>query len=101
MRLDFRTRKLRKCYEKEADRTREWGQQIARHYLKAVMLLEAAPTPSELAGSRKYRPHPLTGNRKGEWAMVLTDRARLIFTHHQDGGITIARIEEVNVKHYG
>lgn len=44
------------------------------------------------------RCHPLTGDRKGQYAMNLNGFNRLIFTL-EENSLTVVRIEEVS-KHY-
>ena len=53
---------------------------------------------ADLYAIRALRLHPLTGRRKGQLAMTLTGRWRLIVTVGSDA-MTVVRVEEVS-KHY-
>jgi plasmid maintenance system killer protein len=49
---------------------------------------------------RILRFHPLKADRAGQYAISLARRARLIVTF-TDRTMTVVRIEEVSVEHYG
>jgi proteic killer suppression protein len=99
MEVTFRTTKLRKCYEEQAAAQRAWGEAVARAYGRRVEILKACETLHAVAAFRHLRLHPLAGDRKGEYAVTLHDRWRLIFTIH-GAPVSRVRIEEVTV-HYG
>jgi hypothetical protein len=61
---------------------------------------ERATSVEDLRRTEVLRFHPLKGARKGEHAIWLTNRARLIVTF-ADKAMTVVRIEEVSVDHYG
>jgi proteic killer suppression protein len=72
---------------------------VARRYVQRVDILYAAESIEDLHRMTVLRFHPLKGNRKGQYAVSLTDRARLILTFTESVA-TIVWIEEVS-KHYG
>ncbi len=53
----------------------------------------------DLFALRALDLHPLKGDRKGQYAIRLGDRERVIVTF-ADAGLTVVRIEEVT-QHYG
>jgi len=94
----FRTRKLRRQYERSADAVRAYGEQVGRRYVLRVNVMKAARDVEELRRLPALRCHPLTGDRAGQWAVSLSGFHRLIFTLESER-LEIATIEEVS-KHY-
>ena len=78
---------------------REWGADIARKYVDRINILKAINGLDALRSFPSLRYHPLKGDRKGQHAVTLTGRYRLIFTLRGER-MKIIRIEEVS-KHYG
>ena len=82
-----------------AEGSRAWGKAVARKYIERVNILKAAESLADLTTLGSLHPHPLKGDRKGEYAVTLTRRWRLIFT--VDGARANAvRVEKVS-DHYG
>jgi len=71
---------------------------IARKYVQRINILKAAHNLVELMPMPGLNCHPLKGDRKGQFAVSLTRRVRLIFTH-ESGACELVRVEEVS-KHY-
>ncbi|MCZ6887301.1 MAG: type II toxin-antitoxin system RelE/ParE family toxin [Gammaproteobacteria bacterium] len=46
--------------------------------------LEAAANIQQLRGLPGWKLHPLTGNRKGQWAMSVTGNLRMVFEVKND-----------------
>ncbi len=99
MKVEFRTTALRKLYEESAKAKRAFGSQAARKYIQRVNILKAAKGQADIMAQQTLRCHALKGDRKGNHAMRLHDRWRLIVTF-KGGVLEVVRIEEVN-KHYG
>jgi proteic killer suppression protein len=97
--VKFRTKQLQRCYGSQKDATQKWGADVARRYVQRIDILYAAETVEDLHRIPVLRFHPLKGSRKGQYALRLTDRARLIVTFTENAA-TIVWIEEVS-KHYG
>ena len=100
MYIEFRTRKLEKCYLEHRKRERAWGRAVARKYVEAVNLLKAVDHPSELGAFPQFDYEPLTADRKGQHSLKLAYRVRLIFTVRESRGTLTARIKEVSTTHY-
>lgn len=98
MEVKFKTNKLQKQYENSKDAEKAYGLDVAKRYVNRVNLLKSAKSFDDLYRIPQLKFHPLTGNRKGEFAISLTGFYRLIITNDGDT-FDIAKIEEVS-KHY-
>ncbi len=98
MEIAFRTRKLKRQYERSADAIRAYGDEVGRTYIARINLMKQASDIEELRELPVLRCHPLKGDRAGQWAVTLTGSSRLIFTLEGER-LEIAMIEEVS-KHY-
>lgn len=99
MQVKFRTKKLQKQYEQRVAAVRAYGEDVGKRYVQRIGIIKAARSLDDLMKAPGLKCHPLTGDRKGQWAITLIDRARLIFTF-EDETLSIVCIEEVS-KHYG
>ncbi len=99
MHVTFRTVRLQRCYEKFAEATRQWGAAVARRYVERIDILYACQSIDDLGKMAPLRFHPLKGKRAGQYALWLTDRARLIITFTGRGQKSVCA-EEVS-QHYG
>lgn len=98
MRVEFANNRLRRCYYSYSVASRAWGDVIARRYINRIETLYMLERFDELYPIRSFRLHRLSGQRTGQFAIVLDRRWRLIITHrYEDNTI---RIEEVT-NHYG
>ncbi len=98
MEIRFKTKKLQKEYENSKDAIKAYGTDVAKKYINRITLLKNAKSFDDLYKIPQLKFHPLTGNRKGEFAISLTGFYRLIITNDGDT-FDIAKIEEVS-KHY-
>jgi plasmid maintenance system killer protein len=95
----FATSRLERCYREIRLAQREWGQKVGRMYVQRINTLSAARDGRDLFALKALDMHPLKGGRRGQHAIRLGDRERLIVAF-QDDAWTIVRVEEVS-KHYG
>ncbi|MFI5197694.1 MAG: plasmid maintenance system killer [Thermoanaerobaculia bacterium] len=95
----FATSRLERCYREIRLAQREWGQKVGRMYIQRINTLWAARDGRELFTLKALDIHPLKGDRRGQFAIRLGDRERLIVAFEDDAW-TIVRVEEVS-KHYG
>ncbi len=96
--VNFRTTKLKRAYEDGDTAARLWGKSVARKYVQRLEVLYAATNFAELQQIQALRAHQLKGSRKGQWALDLTDRSRLIVAPSGDEkAITVLEVTE----HYG
>ena len=98
MEVRFKTNKLQKQYENSKDAIKAYGLDVAKKYIQRVGILKSAKSFDDLSKIPQLKFHPLTGDRKGEFAISLTGFFRLIITNNGDT-FDIAKIEEVS-KHY-
>jgi proteic killer suppression protein len=96
--VNFKTKKLEKCYCQGKQAQKEFGNQIAKKYIQRVNFIKAAKNLDEVMSLPRLKCHPLKGNRKGQYAVKLSGFYRLIFTVDGDC-LNVALIEEVS-KHY-
>ncbi|MCK5718322.1 MAG: type II toxin-antitoxin system RelE/ParE family toxin [Thiomargarita sp.] len=96
--VNFKTKKLEKCYCQNNQAKRFFGDQIARKYIQRINLIKAAKSLDEIMLLPGLQCHSLKGNRQGQYAIKLTGFYRLIFTVKGDN-LNIVLIEEVS-KHY-
>ena len=96
--VNFKTKKLEKCYREVKQANKEFGAQVARKYIQRINLIKASKNLDEVMNLPGLRCHPLKGNRQGQYAAKLTGFYRLIFTVNGER-LDIAQIEEVS-KHY-
>lgn len=95
--VTFRKKNLRKRYENSAEAMKVYGDEVGRRYIQRVNILKNSADKAAVMAQRPLRCHPLTGDRKGQYAITLINRWRLIVTF--DKGINVVQIEEVS-KHY-
>ena len=78
MDLIFRTRSLQRCFEKESEAKRKWGENVGRRYVERVTFICLADTWDDLLEFRFLDLHQLIGDRQGQFAVKLTGKHRLI-----------------------
>ena len=96
MEVEYRSRSLARRGADEREAAKASGVSVARKYIQRLQIIAAAPTWEALRSYRALGLHPLKGTRRGEYAMTLTGRWRLIV---RPEGETVW-IEEVS-QHYG
>ena len=99
MKIQFRTRKLQKQYADSSEARKALGKEVARKYIQRIQIISKANSLDEIMKLPGLYCHPLKGDRKGQYAIKLTERMRLIFSL-QGESLQILWVEEVS-KHYG
>lgn len=61
---------------------------------KMLVFIDAAQTFDELAAPPNFGLHPLTGDRKGTWAMTVTRNWRLTFVVTASGALADLNLED-------
>lgn len=82
MDIYFASKKLEKLCSDSREATKVLGADCARKLRARLGDLQAADTVSELVAGR---PHPLTGNRAGQFALDLAAGQRLVFQPKRAG----------------
>lgn len=101
MQVRFRTRELQRNFEQYKHGVRDWGNIVAKNYIKRVQAIQAAACFDDLEKLPQLNFHPLTENRAGQYAVNLTGRARLILTRVEQDGDDVMMLHEVDLGHYG
>lgn len=103
--IEFRSKKIRVLCEKHAVAEKKLGTACARKLLLRLQQLEAAARVSDLVAGN---PHPLKGDRDGQFALDLAGGWRLVFAPaddpcptRPDGGIDWARVTVVSIEYIG
>jgi toxin HigB-1 len=81
MQITFGDRKLQKLCEQQSLAQRKLGANCAKKLINRVADIAAASCVTELVAGR---PHPLKGDRLGEFALDLEGGIRLVFKPDQD-----------------
>lgn len=84
MDVQFAGSQLARRYDVSRDAVRAWGPDVARRYIQRINQIMAAPNVSALSSLTSARFHPLKGTRRGEYALDLHGRWRLIVTIEGD-----------------
>lgn len=98
MKVEFRTLRLRKCYESQRRAVKELGD-LARRYISRINMIYACKTVDDLHKLPQLGVHALKGERAGQFAISLSGNMRLIVSIEQGQSETVVRVEEVS-KHY-
>lgn len=100
MEIDFKDKTLKDLCEQTKLAQRKLGPQMARKLRARLSDLLAASSVTDLP--RAGRPHPLTGDRAGQFALDLVHPRRLVFEpahdpvpQTDDGGIDWSRVTRV------
>ena len=104
--MSWADRKLAKDCESDRSGVRRFGHEQWTVIRRRLAVLKAAPTLAEVRGT-PGRLHPLTGNRRLQFALDLRGATRLVFEPNQEplpevpgagideSGVTAVRIIEV------
>ena len=105
MEIRFRNARLRALCEEQARAKRRLGSDSARKLRARLIDLEAAACVTELQAGR---PHPLTEDRRSQFALDLAGGHRLVFSAvldpsplHDDQDIDWSRVTAVRIEFIG
>jgi proteic killer suppression protein len=105
VKLSFASTALQTLCEQEKRARRDLGPDAAAKLKRRLADLEAAANVAELVAGR---PHPLTGDRSGQYAVDLAGALRLVFVadhdempRHGDGGINWLKVTSVKIVFVG
>lgn len=77
LKIIFRNRKLRRCYEESNRAIREWGPEVGRNYVRRIEQLLDSANLDDVRAQRSLNFHPLKGKRKDQYAINLDGQWRL------------------------
>ena len=92
MEIRFRSRRLQRAFEQRNRAAREWGPIVGERYVERVRTLQRALRAEYLYDIRSLNLHPLTGDRRGQHALRLTGRMRMIVTIEDEQTIIIEEV---------
>lgn len=94
MKVNYKNRAIEKICTNATTATKKYGQRMAEVIHLRIDQISAALNVEMMIKFRIGRCHPLTGNRKGQYAVDLEHPYRMIFVV-EDGTIQIAEIQEI------
>lgn len=80
MKITYKNKKIEKVCTIADEAERRYGPRMAEKIHQRIDEIDASDTVEEMVQSRIGKCHPLKGDRKGQYAMELTQPYRLIFT---------------------
>ena len=105
MEIDFNTEKLKNLCQVGKVAQKELGAEAAKKLMLRLQQIEALTTVNEL---ELGNPHPLTGDRLGQFSLTISGAKRLVFkpNHypipcHTDGGINWSQVNKVTIVFIG
>ncbi len=105
MKINFKDKKVREMCEKQGVAVKKLGVICARKLRSRLDELEASAQVSDLVAGN---PHPLKGDRAGQFAVHLAGGYRLVFEpgnnpvpRHEDGGINWTQVSIVCIEFIG
>lgn len=105
MEVRYKDKKIRDLCEKQAVAEKKLGAASARKLKVRLVALEAAARVTDLVAGN---PHPLKGDRIGEFALDLVGGWRLVFAPahdpcptRPDGGIEWSQVTIVSIEYIG
>lgn len=103
MDITFKDKGLERVFNSEGALKKRYGEQVNKIKNRMAVLIAAA-TLEQVPVEKPYRRHPLTGDRRGQFAVDLKHPFRLIFEpdHNPvpttpDGGIDVKRITAIRI----
>ena len=84
MKVVFANRSLERCFVSLKEANQTWGQDVGRRYVQRVSLLLDAERFDDLFTAAALHLHPLSGDRRGQYAITLQGRWRLVVMVESD-----------------
>lgn len=78
MQIDYNDKELKRNLLTDTKLRKEYGQPLAKRIKGRLAYLESKKNLGQVATGKPYRLHPLKGERKGQYAIDLDNKARLI-----------------------
>lgn len=101
MDISFKDKKLQALCEQSALAERKLGRKMAKKLRSRLSDLQAAAVVTDLCAGR---PHPLEGDRRGQFALDLVHPARLVFVAKddpiptkEDGSIDWSKVTQIQI----
>ena len=102
MKVTVKTTKLQKLLGKHKELVKAFGDKRARLIERRIVYLRGASNLHNVPPTKPFRCHELTGQRKGEFAVDVDEKLRIVFVpDHEpvpklpDGGIDRKAVNEI------
>ena len=104
MGITFRNSKLQRTFNSDRELRRTYGDNLAKKIRLRLAILVSAANLALVPAVPPTRRHALAQNRKGQYAVDLDGRNRLIFTPNhvpvplkEDGGVDLESVTEITI----
>jgi len=104
MQITFKNKKLKNIFDSHRKLLRVYGEVRGKKIEHRTSVLRAATYLEEVPVEKPDRRHALSLNRKGQFAVDITENYRLIFEPsnnplplQKDGGLDLKRITEIKI----
>ena len=104
MHITFKTNKLKKIFDSHKEIFRVYGEVRGKRIEHRMAVLRAAACLEEVPVEKPDRRHALSLNRKGQFAVDITENYRLIFEPNnnplplrKDGGLDLKKITDIKI----
>ena len=104
MEILFKTRKMQKRMNSQVELIREYGKENAKVIMRRMMVLQAAECLADVPQRPPDRCHPLSGKRKGQYAVDAKHPYRIIMEPANnpipvldDGSIDAGRVTSIRI----
>ena len=104
MNIDFARSRLKKTFNSEKARKKDFGDRMAKTIAMRMAVLRRAQTLSMVPVTKPDRRHQLEGNRAGRYAVDLVHPNRLVFVPNhdpiprkKDGGIDTDQVTAITI----
>ena len=95
MEVRFRNRRLQRCFEQERQAIQRWGPDVGARYVERVNFILGVDEWDDLYRFRFLAFHALRENRRGQFAIKLTGRWRLIVEPVESNrGLMVVSVED-------
>ena len=104
MEATFRNRKLQWTFNSDKALRRAYGDSVARRIRTRLAVLKNAANLARVPTNPPERRHALIGNRKGQYAVSLDKRNRMVFIPNhdpvplkEDGGVDLESVTAITI----
>ncbi len=96
MDINYKNKKLKKICTDTSEATKKYGSSMAVKIAQRIQEITAAESVEQMIQFKVGRCHPLTEDRKNQYAVDLVHPMRLVFTKEERAEETVVIIEIVD-----
>ena len=104
MEVTFRNHRLQRTFNSDKALRRAYGDDVARRIQMRLAVLKNAANLARVPSTPPARCHALSQNRKGQYAVDLDKRNRIVFIPNhdpvpikEDGGVDLASVTSITI----